>query len=115
MRSVTPEGTKQYEDLVRWSFIAQGGKYGGAKTPYRVEIAARYEIPNSWSKKKRQAALDGEVRPQVKPDCDNLIKVILDALNGVAYADDKQVVFVSCRKRYAAEGSVLVKIEEENE
>lgn len=40
------------------------------------------------------------------------LAVILDALNSIAYYDDSQVVYVSCRKKYAEEGSVLVKIEE---
>ncbi len=112
MRSVTPERTKSYEELIRWSFVSQGGEYGGNSASFRVEISARYEVPRSWSKKKRTAALSGEILPQVKPDCDNVVKTVLDALNGVAYNDDKQVVYVACRKKYAEEGSVLVKIEE---
>lgn len=112
MRSVTPEATKSYEDLIRWSFVAQGGKYGGNTAAFKVEISARYEVPQSWSKKKRSAALDGSIFPKVKPDCDNIVKSVLDALNSIAYYDDRQVVYVSCRKKYAEEGSVLVKIEE---
>jgi Holliday junction resolvase RusA-like endonuclease len=42
--------------------------------------------------------------PMKKPDCDNIVKIILDALNGVAYTDDKQVVDVRCRKCYAKPG-----------
>ena len=112
MRSVTPERTISYEELIRWSFVSQGGKYGGHSASFRVEISARYEVPRSWSKKKRTAALSGEILPQVKPDCDNVVKTVLDALNGVAYNDDRQVVYVACRKKYAEEGSILVKIEE---
>ena len=112
MRSVTPERTISYEELIRWSFVSQGVKYGGHSASFRVEISARYEVPRSWSKKKRTAALSGEILPQVKPDCDNVVKTVLDALNGVAYNDDRQVVYVACRKKYAEEGSILVKIEE---
>lgn len=113
MRSVTPEGTRSYEELIRWSFVAAGGKYGGANVPFTVSIVARYSVPQAWSKSKREKALNGEICPQTKPDCDNIVKSVLDALNGVAYADDKQVVAVSCRKKYAAEPCVMVKIEEE--
>lgn len=112
MRSVTPESTKSYEELIRWSFLAQGGKYAGDMTTFKVDISARYEVPKSWSKKKRNQALSGIIKPKVKPDCDNVIKCVLDALNGVAYYDDTQVIFVSCEKKYAEEGSVLVHIEE---
>ena len=36
-----------------------------------------------------------------KPDVDNILKIILDALQGVIFADDSQCVSVDCRKRYA--------------
>lgn len=99
MRSVTPQQTKSYEDLIRWSYKAAGGKYMG-ESLMRVDIQAFYPIPKSFSKKKREAILADEIRPTTKPDCDNIIKVVLDALNGVAYYDDKQVVSVSCDKVY---------------
>lgn len=101
MRSVTPMQTKFYEGLIRWSYAAAGGEYMGDKL-MKVDIVAYYPIPRSWSKKKRRAAADGEIRPTTKPDCDNVIKVVLDAMNGVAYYDDKQVVEVSCKKYYSS-------------
>ena len=45
--------------------------------------------------------LNGELRPTKKPDCDNIAKVILDALNGIAYHDDSQVVELVVHKHYA--------------
>jgi Holliday junction resolvase RusA-like endonuclease len=111
MRSVTPEQTKSYEDLIRWSYRAAGGQYMGEKV-LQVSIKAFYPIPSSFSKKKRDAALNGEIRPTTKPDCDNVIKVVLDALNGVAYYDDKQVVYVSCNKFYAEQGGLKICITE---
>ena len=111
MRSVTPEQTKSYEDLIRWSYKAAGGQYMGEKV-LQVSIRAFYPIPSSFSKKKRDAALCGEIRPTTKPDCDNVIKVVLDALNGVAYYDDKQVVYVCCNKFYADQGSLRISITE---
>lgn len=39
-------------------------------------------------------------RPDKKPDADNILKAVLDALNGVAYEDDRQVVEVLCIKKY---------------
>lgn len=48
----------------------------------------------------------------MKPDCDNIAKAILDALNGVAYDDDKQVVRLHVEKEYGATGSVEVVIGE---
>lgn len=111
MRSVTPQQTRSYEDLIRWSYTAAGGQYMGEKLA-KVEIQAFYPIPKSWSKKKRNDAIFEWIRPTTKPDCDNTIKVVLDALNGVAYYDDKQVVSVSCEKFYGETGYLRVKIQE---
>ena len=50
----------------------------------------------------------------VKPDIDNLLKFVLDALNGIAYVDDKQVAFCSAKKRYtdSHDPRTIVEIEE---
>lgn len=111
MRSVTPERTKDYESLIRWSYKAAGGQYFGEKL-ISVDIQAFYPIPKSFSKKKRQAAEFEGMRPTTKPDCDNVIKAVLDALNGVAYYDDKQVISVSCNKYYGETGYLKITVKE---
>lgn len=110
MQSITPEQTKSYEDLIRWSYKAAGGTYLG-KGQFTVAIRAIYEVPASYPKKKREAALRGEIRPCVKPDVDNITKVILDALNGVAYLDDSGVIAVTVEKEYGVAARVEVEIE----
>lgn len=111
MQSITPEQTKSYEELIRWKYKAAGGGYY-ANTPLQVDIQAFYPIPKAFSKAKTNAALNGNLRPSTKPDCDNIIKVVLDALNGVAYYDDKQVICVSCNKYYGGTGYIKVSIKE---
>ncbi|MGN0805370.1 MAG: RusA family crossover junction endodeoxyribonuclease [Candidatus Coproplasma sp.] len=111
MQSITPEQTKSYEDLIRWSYKASGGQYLGEKT-LQVDIQAFYPIPQSFSKVKRRDAMIDIIRPTTKPDCDNIIKVVLDALNGVAYYDDKQVVNVSCNKYYGKSGYLEITLSE---
>ncbi|MDD6796479.1 MAG: RusA family crossover junction endodeoxyribonuclease, partial [Clostridiaceae bacterium] len=66
----------------------------------RATITAYYKIPKSYTKKRVQAIKEGLEYPQKKPDIDNCIKVILDALNGIAYEDDKQVVQVIAVKKW---------------
>lgn len=107
MRSITPEQTKSYEDLIRWSYKHAGGKYMGERL-VRVTIKAVYPIPKSFSKKKYEMAMRGDIMPTTKPDCDNIIKVVLDALNGVAYYDDKQVIQVCCAKGYGSRGFLMI-------
>lgn len=96
----TDDQTAAYENLVALAYKAASGQYH-ADAPVAVDIAAHYKIPKSASKRRRQAMIDGAIRPQVKPDIDNVIKAVLDGLNRVAYADDKQVVTLTINKRYA--------------
>jgi Holliday junction resolvase RusA-like endonuclease len=58
-------------------------------------------VPRSWPAKKRDAALTGVVRPTGRPDWDNLAKSGLDALNGIVFADDSQVVEATVKKVYS--------------
>ena len=107
----TPKKTESYENLIRWSYKAAGGQYMGEKL-LEVDIKAYYPIPKSTTKKRKLEIEQGEIRPQTKPDCDNIIKGVLDALNSVAYYDDKQVVSVSCNKYYSQTGYLEITLKE---
>lgn len=76
----------------------------------RAEIKVFMPIPKSDSKKKRELKLSGKIRPTMKPDNDNIAKSVLDALNGVAYLDDKQIVELAVDKKYGEEPYVYVKL-----
>lgn len=65
-----------------------------------LQILVEVAIPKSWSKKKREQAEKGEIRPVSKPDGDNIAKSIMDALSGVWYLDDKQVCELHIIKTY---------------
>lgn len=73
-------------------------------------MAIRLPIPQSWPKRKQAAALAGTEYPTKKPDADNVIKAIFDALNGVVWHDDTRVVDMVVRKRYAAVPGVTKEI-----
>ena len=75
-----------------------------------VVINAYFNIPKSWSKKKQEQAIEGEIRPQTKPDLDNISKIILDSLNNVAFDDDKQITDLHIHKHYSDEPRVEVTI-----
>lgn len=107
--SYTPEKTVEYENLVRMEYQAQcGGTWFGEKTAICAAIAAHYQIPVSESKKRSDLMELGFIRPVKKPDCDNIAKVILDALNGIAYRDDAQIAALSVQKYYSDEPKVKV-------
>ena len=77
-----------------------------------VTIRAFFEIPKSWSKKKQALASDGEIKPTKKCDIDNIVKSVLDALNGVAYKDDKQVVCIYSTKKYSCMPRIEIDVKE---
>ena len=110
VRTYTPEKTASYETLVKWSYTAASANRKPFEGEVRLTIVAYHPVPKSWSKKKREAALKGELRPMVKPDADNIGKAIADALNGLAYRDDAQVADLVVQKFYADEPRVEVEV-----
>ena len=98
----TPQKTVNYESLVQYTYMAQaeGQKLEG---PLRMDIMFFFPIPKSYSKKRREAIRRMLEQHTKKPDIDNCIKSITDALNKFAYDDDSQVVEISARKYYTEE------------
>ena len=103
----TPSKTVRYEKEIRDSFLAAGGKMIPDGSYVTVAVDAYFKIPKSYAKGKRLACEANINRPDKKPDIDNVLKVVLDALNKIAYADDKQVVEVRCRKWYSRSSGFL--------
>lgn len=98
-----------YEKLVAREYKAQcNGIYFVGEL--EVVINAYFGIPKSWSKKKKEQALDGEIRPCVKCDIDNIEKICCDALNKIAFEDDKQIVDMHGHKYYSDEPRVEITI-----
>mgnify|MGYP004476929401 CR=1 FL=1 len=104
MSSVTPEKTVLYENLIKTCFRQKYGQERFSDDAYIiVRITAFFAPPKSVSKKKRAEMLADKIRPAKKPDIDNIAKVVLDALNGIAYHDDTQVVGLAIAKAYSEE------------
>jgi Holliday junction resolvase RusA-like endonuclease len=78
--------------------------------PVEVRLTAYLRIPKSATKKARAAMLAHIERPTKKPDGDNLAKLALDALNGVCWHDDVQVVDLTVRKFWSDEPRLVVEI-----
>ena len=109
----TPKDIVEYANLVKMSFINSFPAWNPSELidkPLSVIINIYKQVPTSFSNKKRDRALAGEIRPTVKPDCDNIAKNINDALNGIAYSDDKQIVSLTINKFYALDERVEVNI-----
>ena len=109
----TPEKTVLYENLIKSIFMSEGCKrFDGEGRPLEMNIKAYYKIPKSASKNVRQFMLDGHSRPTKKPDLSNVVKVVEDALNNVAYYDDVQIVKITAEKYYSDNPRVEIEIRE---
>ena len=97
----TPKSTNEYEKRIRMLYLEEYGKENFEGKTVSVEITAFFSPPKSAPKKQRMNMLRGCIFPSKKPDADNIAKIVLDALNGVAYEDDSQVINLSVHKRYS--------------
>ena len=106
-KAYTPEKTASYENLIMLSFVTalRGKQTPFWECPLEITIKAFYAIPK---------ALNCALRPTKKPDIDNVVKCVCDALNKVAYKDDTQVIRLSAEKYYGNEPKLIVELKELN-
>ena len=108
----TPKDTVNYESWVKQCYL---DRYAGffLEGEIKASIIAYFSIPKSKSKKIKEKMINGDINPTKKPDVDNIAKIILDSLNGIAYHDDSEIVQCSIKKRYAELPRVEVYLESE--
>lgn len=111
-KAYTPTNTKMYEYALRQWFIREYPYFKPIETRVKVTIIAYFDIPKSTSKKKEAKMLSESISPTKKPDIDNIIKIILDAMNKFAFKDDTQVTKLEIEKKYARSPKIYIKIEE---
>lgn len=104
----TPDVTRNYEKEVAMLYKQNKGEL--LEGHLKLVIEAYYPIPASAKKSDKVLMSNNIVRPTKKPDIDNVIKIIMDGLNGVAYNDDTQIVCVVANKYYSYEPRVEVSI-----
>jgi len=96
----TPAATRKYEAHGRLAAqLAMDGR-PPIEAPVRVELLVELPIPASWSMRRRAGAVTGDIVPTSRPDVDNFLKAILDAINSIVVADDAQVVEVRATKKF---------------
>ena len=112
VQTYTPDTTANYENLIKWSLIQAGGEIINTPTGVLISIIAGFTPPTSVSKKKQIDCLDNKIKCIKKPDIDNITKLVMDALNKIAYEDDSQVVEMTVRKVYHEQETLFIEIEE---
>lgn len=106
----TPEDTVSYENSIAMEYKRQCKYRFEDKEALHMSVTAIYTIPKRISKTKRKQMADDIIRPTKKPDVDNVLKVIADSLNGIAYRDDAQIVSVLLNKFYGEKPGLIIVI-----
>lgn len=109
----TPAKTRAAEEAFRLGVLSQlkPTDDGAIAGPLRVTLAFTLPIPASWSKRDKAEALAGQTFPVGRPDLDNLVKLATDALNGVLWADDSQIVSLTATKAYGEQARTRIAVE----
>ena len=108
----TPKQTTEYEQKIRASYKRLTSEKFPRGIPLEIDITALFSIPKKFNKEQKQQALNGEILPTKKPDSDNIIKIILDALNDTAYFDDCEICSISFVKKYGETPQIIIEIKE---
>lgn len=106
----TPQKTRTYESLIFGAAVDAMGDRPPFEQAVEFTLRAIYPVPASWSKRKQQQAITGEIKPGKKPDLDNVAKAWNDALNGVCYRDDSLICRMTLDKRYGPQALVVVTV-----
>jgi Holliday junction resolvase RusA-like endonuclease len=111
-KTYTDAKTKMYEEKIASAARLQMYPHEPLETPLNVTLELHVGVPVSYSKKRRYACLTGEEWPTKKPDIDNVAKAFLDAMNGIVYKDDVQVIRLYVSKTYSIDPHVLITVHE---
>jgi len=108
--SYTPKETVNYENYIKEMFIYSGGKM--LEGAIGLTITAYLYIPKSTSKVKREKMLAGEIPAAKRPDGSNILKVVEDSLNKIAYKDDSQITELAVHKVFGNEPKLIIELKE---
>lgn len=99
VQTYTDSKTLEYETHVAMRARQAIGASEPLKGALSVFLYLRYAVPESYTKKRKEACLLGLEFPK-RIDLDNVYKSITDAMNGIVYVDDSQIVEAHIRKAY---------------
>jgi len=109
-RMYSPIETVNYEIYIKEMFVISYPDFVPLEGALRMTVIAYMMIPKSTSKKRAKLMVDRVIRPAKQPDISNILKSAEDALNTLAYHDDKQIVSAICHKYYAVRPRLEIEI-----
>ena len=98
----TPKKTASMENLLKIAFTEKYPGHVPLEGMIEMLVLSYFPLPKSMPKKKKALAVAGIISPTSRPDVDNIIKLAMDALEGVAYARDSCIVGAAIKKFYSA-------------
>lgn len=75
------------------------GRIAPFSGPLSLNICIHWPTPQSISPVQRRRISEREL-PTKRPDLDNIVKLYLDAMQGLVFEDDSQIVGLYCTQRY---------------
>ena len=109
--SKTPKKTKNYETFIRELFAAKYESFLPLLGAVRLRVNIFRGIPKSVSNKQAGRMEATLVRPTTRPDASNVLKAVEDALNGLAFHDDSQIVEILVQKYYSRTPRAEISVE----
>ncbi len=104
------EKDRAYEQSIKAAYLEKYGREKPIAGAFRMSVGVWMPIPRTASRCKRANMLTGRIQHTTKPDLDNVVKAVMDALNGVAYSDDKDMVQINALKIYSTDPGLYVMI-----
>ncbi|WP_346207632.1 RusA family crossover junction endodeoxyribonuclease [Caldifermentibacillus hisashii] len=111
VRMYDPKKSRDYKNYIRLA-ASEHKPEKLLEGPLSMKVKIYRPSLKSFSKKKAEMAEKGEIRPVTKPDTDNYIKAIKDALKSVIWKDDSQVVELHASKYYSQNPRIEIEIKE---
>ena len=90
-----------YKQNLAAQVVAQRPHFIGVDIPIELSVVCYMLRPKYHFGTKGIKERFTDVRPLGKPDVSNLLKAIEDALNGIVWHDDSQIIKVTTEKYYA--------------
>lgn len=110
VQAYTPEKTASYENLVKVHAAQAMQGTAPMSGPLALMLTLFVQIPKSTTKRDRARISAGTFHPTKKPDLDNVLKAVTDAMNGIVYEDDAQIVRITTMKRYGDTPRAIVHV-----
>lgn len=107
-----PASITLYKRVVAATYQSYFGAVKPTEKAIAVDVVFYRPIQKYLSKREHAKRVNGEHLPVVKPDVDNYVKAVLDALNGVAFKDDSQIIKLKAQKLYSENPRTEIEITE---